>query len=372
MCNMAPFVMNFTAYVWAPNQLSVRSCIKIYKGCNTIFISVLLQHFNAACIQALASDQHPFFFVWCHPLQSGGGSVCVCVGGQAGSHWVWDKLFLISPAWPAALNNNNNIAFSQHWQRLTVACAAEPSAAPQNTPSETESSWESNTKEQKQKQNPLDSTKTEPPSLQEQSGWSANNKAVANCAFRCSFCFICRSRWQPALTSAFHPLVIYLLESPAVNRGWGHATVAHLLKKAELLTALWASSVPRCRPSLLAKVFHYEPFCPWASGAAHYDNHSGRVGYAPCLLYIVLLWWDTVACAGQGERRCSRGGGVGVWGGVVFNNRLVLNGLTGDNIWFFFERASAEAAVRRSGRKPVWLSPPSSALPTHIPLGPLL
>lgn len=240
---------------------------------------------------------------------------CVCVGGQAGSHWVWDKLFLISPAWPAALNNNNNIAFSQHWQRLTVACAAEPSAAPQNTPSETESSWESNTKEQKQKQNPLDSTKTEPPSLQEQSGWSANNKAVANCAFRCSFCFICRSRWQPALTSAFHPLVIYLLESPAVNRGWGHATVAHLLKKAELLTALWASSVPRCRPSLLAKVFHYEPFCPWASGAAHYDNHSGRVGYAPCLLYIVLLWWDTVACAGQGERRCSRGGGVGVWGG---------------------------------------------------------
>lgn len=238
-------------------------------------------------------------------------------------------------------------------------------------------------KHEKQKQNPLDSTKTEPPSLQEQSGWSANNKAVANCAFSCSFCYICRSRWQPALTSAIHPLVIYLLEPTAVNHGWGHATIAHLLFCAEKswvayrTTALWASSLPHCRPSLLAKVFHYEPFCLWARGAAHYDNHSGRVGYAPCLLYIVLLWWDTVACVGQGERRCSRWGRcevgwVCVWGGVIFNNRLVLNGLTGDNIWFFFERASAEAAVNRSGRKPVWLSPLSSALPTHIPLGPLL
>lgn len=64
--------------------------------------------------------------------------------------------------------------------------------------------------------------------------------------------------------------------------------------------------------------------------------------------------------------------GGGVCGGVILNNRLVLNGLTGDNIWFFFERASAEAAVRHLARKPVWLSPPSSALPTHIPWGPLL
>lgn len=54
---------NFAAYVWTPNQLYVRSCIKKYKGCNTIFASVLLQHFNAVCIQALASDQHPFLFV---------------------------------------------------------------------------------------------------------------------------------------------------------------------------------------------------------------------------------------------------------------------------------------------------------------------
>lgn len=40
-------------------------------------------------------------------------------------------------------------------------------------------------------------------------------------------------------------------------------------------------------------------------------------------------------------------------GGGIFNNRLVLNGLTGDNIWFFFERASAEAgAGNQSGCHP--------------------
>lgn len=139
----------------------------------------------------------------------------------------------------------------------------------------------------------------------------------------------------------------------SVNHGWGHATIAYLLFRAEKwswvayrTTAPWASSLPHCRPSLLAKVFHYEPFGLRASAATHYVNHSGRVGYVSCLLCIVFLWSDTVACAGQGEHGCSR------WrrgAGVIFNNRLVLNGFTGDNIWFFFENASAEAAGNQSG-----------------------
>lgn len=302
--------MNSAAYVWAPNQLSVRSCIKKYKGCNIIFTSVLLQHLNAACIQALASDQQPFFFLWCHPLQSGGGGVRQPLSLRK------------------AVSHQSRLAGCSEQQQQHQHALTETDGRLRRWTNTSATKYlirnriQSGVEHEKQKQNPLDSTKTEPPSLQEQSGWSANNKAVAICAFSCSFCYICWSGWQPALTSAFHPLVIYLLKPTAVNHGWGHATIAHLLFCAEKSwaahrTALWASSLPRCRPSLLAKVFHYELFCLRASGAAHYDNHSGRVGYAPRLLCIVLLWLDTMACAGPMLQLRVARGGVGVWGGLL-------------------------------------------------------
>lgn len=275
------------------------SCIKIHKGCNTIFASVLLQHFNAVCIQALASDQHPFFFIWCHPLQSGGGGW----GGvrrplslrQAVSHQ-----FRLAGCYEQQQQHRFLSALTETGGRLR--CPTITSATKYLIRNRIQSGVK-HTKKTKSK-----------------TRWTQQKLSLP--AFKNSRDDLLTIKlWQIVLLVALFVIFtgvddglpwpqrftlwwFILLEPTAVNHGWDHATIAHFLSCAERswvayrTTALWASSRPHCRPRLLAKIFHYEPFCLRASGAAHYDNHSGRVGYAPCLLCIVLLWWDMVACAG--------------------------------------------------------------------------
>lgn len=156
---------------------------------------------------------------------------------------VWDKLFLISPAWRAALNNNSNIAFSGCWERLTVAWTA-----PQNASSDTESScnWEQQ--------------------------------------LQLSFTVCYQQRWGKSvfllyllyitLTAEFHPS--WLAETCSCEsqmRSCHHHVLAAPLWKKDpsCYQDNRRSSFPNFLQSLLPKVFHYEPFFFfWPPGLCSY------------------------------------------------------------------------------------------------------
>lgn len=128
----------------------------------------------------------------------------------------------------AALNNNSNMAFSGCWERLTVAWT------PQNASSDAESSC-----------------------------WVKQQLQLSTSLLLLSLLLLIFTILYIELRVS--PTMVDWLKPSAVNHRWGHATITYSLLHAEKKDPSCnqdnrRSSFPDFLPSLLAKVFHYDPF----------------------------------------------------------------------------------------------------------------
>lgn len=103
-------------------------------------------------------------------------------------------------------------------------------------------------------------------------------------------------------------------------------------------------------------------FCLKAGVAMHYCDRRGYAGCTLCLLCIVLLWPEMMACTGQHTDTRK---------GFSSNNRFCLAAVSGDITCFFFfflKGASRGPVAWCSKRKQAAVrpTPPSLAFPTQM------
>lgn len=135
--------------------------------------------------------------------------------------------------------------------------------------------------------------------------WRSNSV----CPFKSTFCYIYYIKYWPTCFN-HHDLQPWTTDEVMPLSRTRCSTLqkgSELLPGQQAIIFSWLPAKFACWSLSLWTLF----FGLRAYAATHYDNHSGCVAYAPCLLCIVFLRSDTVACMGQGEHRHSwdwRGG----------------------------------------------------------------